>query len=188
MHTAIQYDKYKKGEVGSIKMRTILLFLNKISINEIEAIRLKHDPLFGLIPPHITIVFPFESSLSNDELKLHILKLSKGMQEIEIEFANKITSVGEYLFLRVEKGKEQIEELHNILYTGPLLQFLKEDIPYIPHVTIGRKESAELAAKVAEDIHSLPEKLQCVIDRISVERIGENEESIIEFEVPLQKS
>ncbi len=43
-------------------MHTILLFLNKISINEIEAIRLKHDPLFGLIPPHITIVFPFESA------------------------------------------------------------------------------------------------------------------------------
>lgn len=84
-------------------------------------------------------------------------------------------------------GKEQITKLHDILYTGPLLQFLKEDIPYIPHVTVGRKESAELAAEVAKDIHSFPEKLQCVIDRISVERIGEKGESIIEFEVPLQK-
>ncbi len=185
MHTAIQYDKYKKGEVGSIKMRTILLFLNKISINEIEAIRLKHDPLFGLIPPHITIVFPFKSNISNDELKSHILNLSRGVGKIEIEFANRITSVGNYLFLEVERGKEQITKLHDMLYTEPLRQFLKEDIPYIPHVTVGRKESAELAAEVAEDIHSLPEKLQCVIDRISVERIGENEESIIEFEVPL---
>ncbi|TKH89997.1 2'-5' RNA ligase family protein, partial [Bacillus cereus] len=31
-------------------------------------------------------------------------------------------------------------------------------------------------------------KLNCVIDRISVERIGENGESIIEFEVPFLKS
>ena len=75
-----------------------------------------------------------------------------------------------------------------MLYTGPLIQFLKEDIPYIPHVTVGRKESAELAAEVAKEIHSFPQKLQCVIDRISVERIGENGESIIEFEVPLQKA
>ena len=74
-----------------------------------------------------------------------------------------------------------------MLYTGPLIQFLKEDIPYIPHVTVGRKESAELAAEVAKEIHSFPQKLQCVIDRISVERIGENGESIIEFEVLLQK-
>ncbi|PEM32748.1 2'-5' RNA ligase [Bacillus wiedmannii] len=169
-------------------MRTILLFLNDMSINEIENIRKKHDPLFGLIPPHITVVFPFESSISNDELKLHILKLSKGIQEIEIEFANQISGEGEYLFLRVEKGQKQIEELHDLLYTGALLQFLKEDIPYIPHVTVGRKERTGLAAEVAKDIHNFPEKLQCIVDRVSVERIGENGESIIEFEVSLQKS
>lgn len=169
-------------------MRTILLFLNDMSINEIEDIRKKHDPLFGLIPPHITVVFPFESSISNDELKLHILKLSKGIQEIEIEFANQITGEGEYLFLRVEKGQKQIEKLHDLLYRGALLQFLKEDIPYIPHITVGRKERTELATEAPKDMHSFPEKLQCVIDRISVERIGENGESIIEFEVPLQKS
>jgi len=159
-----------------------------MSIDEIESTREKHDPLFRLIPPHITIVFPFKSNISNDELKSHILNLSKGVGKIEIEFANRITSVGNYLFLEVEGGKEQIEELHDLLYTGPLIQFLKEDIPYIPHVTVGRKGSAELAAEVAKEIHSFPQKLQCVIDRISVERIGENGESIIEFEVPLQKS
>ncbi|EOS8268546.1 TPA: 2'-5' RNA ligase family protein [Bacillus cereus] len=169
-------------------MRTILLFLQNMSNGEVESIREKHDPLFRLIPPHITIVFPFESNISNDELKSHILNLLKGVGKIKIEFANRITSVGNYLFLEVEGGKEQIEELHDMLYKGPLAQFLREDIPYIPHVTVGRKENAELAAEVAKDIHSLPEKLQCVIDRISVERIGENGESIIEFEVPLQKS
>ncbi|MBL3821312.1 MULTISPECIES: 2'-5' RNA ligase family protein [Bacillus cereus group] len=169
-------------------MRTILFFLNNMSIDKIENIRQKHDPLFGLIPPHITIVFPFKSNISSDALKSHILNLSKGVGEIEVEFANHITNVGNYLFFEVEGGRKPIEELHDMLYTGPLIQFLKEDIPYLPHVTVGRKESAELAAEVAKDIHSLPEKLQCVIDRISVERIGENGESIIEFEVPLQKS
>lgn len=159
-----------------------------MSLDKIENIRQKHDPLFELIPPHITIAFPFKSDISNDELKSHILNLSRGVGKIEIEFANCITHVRNYLFLEVERGKEQITKLHDILYTGPLLQFLKEDIPYIPHVTVGRKESAELAAEVAKDIHSFPEKLQCVIDRISVERIGEKGESIIEFEVPLQKS
>ncbi|MCU5098276.1 2'-5' RNA ligase family protein [Bacillus wiedmannii] len=169
-------------------MRTVLVFLNNMSIDKIENIRQIHDPLFELIPPHITIVFPFKSNISNDELRSHILNLAKGIGKIEIEFANCITNVGNYLYLEVERGKEQIEELHAKLYTGPLLQFLRADILYIPHVTVGRKSSEELAAKVAKDIRSLPEKLQCVIDRISVERIGEGGESIIEFEVPLQKS
>ncbi|PGM91428.1 2'-5' RNA ligase family protein [Bacillus cereus] len=145
-------------------MRTILLFLQNMPIDEIESMREKHDPLFGLIPRHMTIVFPFESSILNDELELHILKMAKGVHPIEIEFANRISSKGEYLFLEVERGKEKIEELHDRLYTGPLLQFLRTDIP------------------------SFHEKLNCVIDRISVERIGKNGESIIEFEVPLQKS
>lgn len=90
--------------------------------------------------------------------------------------------------MEVERGKEKIEELHDRLYTGHLLQFFRTDIPYIPHVTVGRKHSTELAAEIAKDIPSFHEKLNCVINRISVERIGENGESIIEFEVPLQKS
>ncbi|MGN4422515.1 2'-5' RNA ligase family protein [Bacillus cereus group sp. MYBK30-1] len=166
-------------------MRTILLFLNNMPIDEIESMREKHDPLFGLIRPHITIVFPFESSISNDELKSHILNLSKEIQPIEIEFASRISSEREYLFLEVERGKEQIEELHDSLYRGPLLQFLRTDIPYIPHVTVGRKSSTELAAEIAKEIPIFHERLNCVIDRISVERIGENGESIIEFEVSL---
>ncbi|PFD39155.1 2'-5' RNA ligase [Bacillus cereus] len=166
-------------------MRTILLFLNNMPIDEIESMREKHDPLFGLIRPHITIVFPFESAISNDELKSHILNLSKEIRPIEIEFASRISSEREFLFLEVERGKEQIEELHISLYTGPLLQFLRTDIPYIPHVTVGRKSSAELAAEIAKEIPSFHEKLNCIIDRISVERIGENGESFIEFEVSL---
>jgi len=88
-------------------MRTILLFLNNMFISEIEDIRQKHDPLFGLIPPHITIVFPFESSISNDELKLHIINVSKLIQNIEIEFKNQITSEREYCFYELKRGKNK---------------------------------------------------------------------------------
>ncbi len=104
-------------------MHTILVFLNNMSIDKIENIRQKHDPLFELIPPHITIVFPFKSNISNGELKSHILNLSRGIGKIEIEFANRITSVGNYLFLEVERGKEQIAKVHDMLYTEPLRQF-----------------------------------------------------------------
>ncbi|RWS44881.1 2'-5' RNA ligase family protein [Bacillus mycoides] len=166
-------------------MRTILLFLNNMSTDEIESIREIHDPLFGLIPPHITSVFPFESNISNDELKSHISNISKGIGTIEIKFASGVTSIGDYLFLEMEQGKEQIEELHDKLHTGPLLPLLRKDIPYIPHVTVGRKESSQLATELAKDIPSFHEKLNGIIDRISVERIGENGESIIEFEVLL---
>ena len=58
-------------------MRTILLFLHNMSIDKIESTREKHDPLFRLIPPHITIVFPFKSNISNDELKISYFEFIK---------------------------------------------------------------------------------------------------------------
>ena len=75
-------------------------------IDEIESMREKHDPLFEFNFSHITIVFPFESSILNDELELY-LKVAKGVHPIEIEFANRISSKGEYLFLEVERGKRK---------------------------------------------------------------------------------
>lgn len=168
-------------------MRTILLFLDEAQIDEIEAIRKKHDPLFGLIHPHITLVFPFESSLSNDELKTHIVKVLQEIHPIEIEFTDYISKEEEYLFLLIERGRERIEELHDKLYTRPLFEFLRNDIPYIPHVTVGRKESEKLAMETAENIPNLNTRLQCTFGKVTVERIGESGESIIEFEVELQK-
>lgn len=172
---------------GGWRVRTILLFLGEAQIDEIEAIRKKHDPLFGFIQPHITLVFPFESALSNDELRAHIARKLQGIHPIEIELIDRISHEGEYLFLRVEKGREQVRELHDELYKGPLTEFLRSDIPYIPHVTVGRKENEQRAIKIAEKMLKLSTRLQCIIEKVSIERIGEDGESIIEFEVELPK-
>lgn len=66
-------------------------------------------------------------------------------------------------------------------------EFLRSDIPYIPHVTVGRKENEEHAIEVAKRIPKLSTRLRCIIEKVSVERIGESGESIIEFEVELSK-
>lgn len=168
-------------------MRTILLFLGEAQIDEIEAIRKKHDPLFGLIQPHITLVFPFESAISNDELRAHIARKLEGVHPIGIELTDCISHESDYLFLRVEKEREQIRKLHDELYKGPLAEFLRSDIPYIPHVTVGRKENEKQTIEIAEKMPKLDTRLQYIIKKVSVERIGEGGESIIEFEVELPK-
>lgn len=168
-------------------MRTILLFLDETQLDEIETIRQKHDPLFGLIKPHITLVFPFESAISKDALKQHIIEKVEGIPPIAIEFTNHIRNEGEYIFLNVEKGKEQVKKLHDTLYEGPLAEFLRSDIPYIPHVTVGRKENEKQAIEIAEKMPKLSMRLRCLIEKVSVERVGESGESIIEFEVELSK-
>ncbi|MDM5188951.1 2'-5' RNA ligase family protein [Bacillus sp. DX4.1] len=163
-------------------MRTILIFLAGDQVNEIEEIRKRHDPLFGLISPHITLVFPFEGTFSNGELKQHIIESVDGLKPISITIAENVTNEEECLYLLVEKGKEKIEELHDRLYRGFLADYLRENIPYIPHVTVGRNADKIATVKIP----SLTTKFSYKVEKISVERIGENGESIIEFEVELE--
>ncbi|PEA55067.1 2'-5' RNA ligase [Bacillus pseudomycoides] len=165
--------------------RTILLFLDDNDLEEIEAIRRKHDPLFGLIPPHITLVFPFMSEVSNDCLKKHIKTKVSNMSPFYISLNPIVTNADEYLFLLIEEGKENIIELHNKLYTDFLQPFLHKEIPYLPHVTVGRKNDKEMALRVIKDLPPLRDTLGFTIDKITVESIGENGDSIIEFEVQL---
>ncbi|CAM4271285.1 2'-5' RNA ligase [Bacillus manliponensis] len=167
--------------------RTIVIFLNGTVVDEIEKIREVHDPLFGLIPPHSTLVFPFESDVSNGILRGHIIESIQGIESFYINLDQIVTSHGEYLFLLVREGKEKIIQLHDRLYSGILADFLYEDIPYIPHVTVGRKEDEKLAAKAVQDIPLLCNKIELYIEKIVVESIGENEESIVEFEIGLLK-
>ncbi|MEI4803754.1 2'-5' RNA ligase family protein [Bacillus sp. FJAT-51639] len=166
--------------------RTILLFLSDDNdLEEIEAIRRKHDPLFGLISPHITLVFPFVSQVSNEGLKKHIEINIGNMNPFYITLNPIVTNTDEYLFLLIEEGKEKILELHNKLYTDFLQPFLHKEIPYLPHVTVGRKNDKEMAIRVIKGLPPLRDTMGFTIDKITVESIGENGESIIEFEVPL---
>ena len=49
--------------------RTIMIFPEFDNIDVINDIRKKYDPLVDLVLPHITLVFPFDSELTNEELK-----------------------------------------------------------------------------------------------------------------------
>lgn len=64
-------------------------------------------------------------------------------------------SFDNYLFLLVEKGKKELEEVHRKFYSGILASELKENPPFIPHVTIGFFESQllyETAYREAEEM------------------------------------
>ena len=53
-----------------MSLRTIMIFPEFDNIDIIDEIRAKYDPLAKLVRPHITIVFPFEMEITNDELSM----------------------------------------------------------------------------------------------------------------------
>ena len=48
--------------------RTIMIFPDFEQMEIIESIREKYDPLYQLVKHHITVVFPFDMDVSNEEL------------------------------------------------------------------------------------------------------------------------
>ena len=48
-----------------MSFRTVMIFPEFENMHVIDSVRDRFDPLAKLVRPHITIVFPFESDMSN---------------------------------------------------------------------------------------------------------------------------
>lgn len=82
-----------------------------------------------------------------------------------------------YIFLNIVEGKENIKKIHKQIYNNIMPDIDIEKYNYEPHITLGtidNKEEIELS-----------ESFETIIDSIVVEQIGENEESIVQFEIKL---
>lgn len=165
-------------------LRSIILFpnLNKHH-NLIQNIREKYDPLANCIAPHVSLVFPFESDISNEELKQHLDKTLDGIGKFTVEFRGVTGDMRDgYLFLNVKRGNDQIIELHDRLYTGKLKDYLHRGIIYCPHITVGKIDDPDKFNEAIKELSSFDETIiKADIDRIYVEAIDEDNNSIIQF-------
>lgn len=55
-------------------------------------------------------------------------------------------------------------------------------LPYIPHMTIGKLPEVQLLNEAYDDVKAMNDVFHTVVDKISVEMIGENEESLVIIE------
>ncbi|WP_102401799.1 2'-5' RNA ligase family protein [Haloimpatiens massiliensis] len=164
--------------------RTIMIFPEFENIDAINDIRKKYDPLADLVLPHITLAFPFDSELTNEELNLYLKECLSNIQPFKVElagFSKQEDKYGNYLFLNVVQGTEVIKNIHDMLYRDKLKQF-DVGCDYVPHMTVGKVSSKELLDKAFDDVSKCNDKFSTVVKKISVEMIGDHEESIIIIE------
>lgn len=161
--------------------RDILIFPQFTNIEKIENIRKQYDELYKILPPHITLAFPFESSISNDELKNRLMQVLRPVKPFEIVMSGVSLHKNEniktnYIFLNVVSGVKEIQILHNEIYEKVLNQ--KMSFEYIPHITLGTTENEQIEFE-------LNNKFKTIVTKVFVEEIGENEKSNVLFEVDL---
>ena len=56
------------------------------------------------------------------------------------------------LFLVPEQGLSDCCDAHDRLYVGPLAASLRTDLPYVPHMTIGRFDTFQAAAEARDEV------------------------------------
>ena len=161
--------------------RAIVLFPKFQNLDAIQSIRQRFDPLAKYIAPHLTIVFPFESALSTEELSAHLSNALTGLKKFDVRLQGITGDFRDgYLFLNVKRGNDAIAELHDRLYTGVLEQFLFRKVTYCPHITVGRIEEQSSFDSTLDALVSFNASFEAVIDRVYVENIDPSEQSLIE--------
>jgi len=123
--------------------RQAVVYFPNINTDKINVFREKYDPQYRIIRPHITLVFPI-SGISEEQVIEHLnIITTKSIKPFQIEFKGLIRSFDDYLFLLVEKGNEEIIRVHNLLYSGALASQPRNDIRFIPHITLGAFQTTD---------------------------------------------
>lgn len=104
----------------------------------VEPFRRRFDPMADKLPAHVTLVFPFPTSLTVMQLASHIRRIVGNWPTLPVSFRDIEGILDEFVFLMVRDRADAVVALHDRLYRGILKAHLREDIPYLPHVTIGR--------------------------------------------------
>lgn len=168
--------------------RTIMIFPEFDNMQIIDDIRNKYDPLAKLVRPHITLVFPFESDMSNEDVASILDTRLTNTSPFEVElkgFSKHSDPSGNYLFLDIIDGIENIIQIHDELYKYEFKNFDLWGADYIPHITVGKLSTENEMNEAYECIKGIDDSFSTIVSKISVEMIGENEESIIIIEKKL---
>lgn len=172
----------------SMTNRCILIFPQFENVSVIDEIRKKYDPNYLNVPPHITLVFPFESNISKEQLLAHVKNTLHNTKCFCLKLGNLVKKHSKeyYLMLEVTEGSDKVKELHEKLYEGILANF-KPSWPdgFMPHMTIGQFGDEAGLEAVYNSLSGVHEQFSARICKVSVEIIGSKSESIIEFELPL---
>jgi len=170
--------------------RCIMIFPEFENIEEIERIRRKYDPLVKHVKPHITLVFPFRSHIEKYDLQTHIVNVISDISPFKLKMggiSGQSERFGNFLFLNIQEGEHEIIQLHKNLYTGILEEFHYNFLKtgYSPHLTVGKIPQENEYVQALQATNAFNEIFETVVNKVSVEIIDDNEDSIIEMEISL---
>ena len=124
----------------------------------VQALRERHDPQAALIEAHFTLLFGV-SEVSQADYLAHVAAVARVSAPIDLRCSRVQPWAGPgdaelYLFLQPDEGREAITELHDRLCRGPLATQLRPELPYLPHITLGRVQGRARAQALCDEMNA----------------------------------
>ncbi len=115
--------------------------------------RKKYDPIYNQVASHITLVFPFFTEKSLDELSALVTSVMNAYKPIPIE----LESIGDFypktpVIYWVTKDNQLLRELYINLYSKLGIPIPHKN--FVPHVTLAREISTHRVEHVKDAIAS----------------------------------
>ncbi len=154
-------------------------FLDERDRSWIESFRSVHDAQKQkTIAAHFTLVFGC-GTVATDEYLTHTEAIVSTTSTIRFccRYAMPCADLHDdaaYVFLVPDEGHASISKLHDRLYTGPLASNLRLDFPYIPHITIGAKQSRTEAKQLCDMLNEQHLEISGVINTVTVGSLKES--------------
>jgi len=153
--------------------------------SQVLSFRDRFDPLARRVPPHLTLVHPFTDTLSDSALEDHVRSVATTLSIFPIKLEGVTLHEGEYVFLNVARGGEDLVNARNKLYQGILALHCNRDNKFIPHMTIGRVAPDQVRGALAAS-SELTSHIDGRAEAISAYRIDKEGSRSVLFNTALQ--
>ena len=161
----------------------------------IEPFRAVNDPAAASLPAHVRLVFPFHTALTPLQIASHVKKIVGNWPPLPISIRDVEGLLNTFVLLMVRDRAEALTQLHDKLYTGVLAPFLRDDLTFQPHITVGRvpyrtdptaaEHDPAFDVMLAAATEQLRGEWQFVLRELSVITLTETGAAKVEFTVPL---
>lgn len=147
----------------------------------IDALRDRHrGAIFDrAIGAHVTLVFPTEVADPTTATS-HLATVAAETAPIDLSFRAAMPwldrySDETYIYMVPDAGNGALIRLHDYLYSGPFSDVLRLDLPYVPHITLGRIGEAKIAKALVDDLNAQDIDIKARLDTVELFRLAEGE-------------
>jgi 2'-5' RNA ligase len=144
--------------------------LSEADARLVEGIRASHDRQAHLLGPHFTLLFGCDAVDEAAYLE-HVRAVAAATSAFRVESRDAEPDSDDergYAYLVPTRGRAELDQLHDRLYTGPMAPHLRKDRHFVAHITVGHCATFDDAQRLCDELDADGIDISATIDALVV--------------------